>query len=404
METVGVYLKREREAKNISLSEVSRLTKISKFYLDYIEQDNFEKLPQGPYIKGYISSYSRFIGSNVDQVLELYDALNKKEDDPGPPADNRRACVFNSYCSVLRDRTRTSFKAMATTLRDNTARLKASAPFQKAIVIPFKTPTSSPERQMDSAASRLLQVKRNLLALAANVRRLRWRTGLHAGLALIGAGILVLAGVGFYHLFIFDEYPAQPNRAAGKMQQAASAAIARAKAPLPTAISDRSRTAPNQKARRVMGSSPASPPVEQKATQPPAADATRRSTPPMPGAQASQSLQPSGSAVAVSVLKASVCAAIEDRLPAGVNTAFPADVQRVYVWSQIKAQKFPTKIRHIYYFNGRKISDVALNVRSSFWRTWSYKSIANEHYRGQWRVDIAAADGKVLRRLYFKIK
>jgi hypothetical protein len=108
--------------------------------------------------------------------------------------------------------------------------------------------------------------------------------------------------------------------------------------------------------------------------------------------------------VAVSVLKASVCAAIEDRLPAGVNTAFPADIQRVYVWSQIKAQKFPTKIRHIYYFNGRKISDVALNVRSSFWRTWSYKSIANEHYRGQWRVDIASADGKVLRRLYFKIE
>ena len=55
MESVGGYLKKKREAKAISLSEVARLTKISKFYLDYIEKDEFEKLPQGPYIKGYIS-------------------------------------------------------------------------------------------------------------------------------------------------------------------------------------------------------------------------------------------------------------------------------------------------------------------------------------------------------------
>ena len=79
METVGVYLRKEREAKNISLSEVSRQTKISKFYLNYIENDDYEKLPQGPYIKGYISSYSKLIGSDVEEALKLYDSLNDKE-------------------------------------------------------------------------------------------------------------------------------------------------------------------------------------------------------------------------------------------------------------------------------------------------------------------------------------
>jgi cytoskeleton protein RodZ len=78
METVGVYLKRERESKNLSLGEVSRLTKISELYLDYIEKDEFEKLPQGPYAKGYIASYSRLIGGNVDEAISLYEALTIK--------------------------------------------------------------------------------------------------------------------------------------------------------------------------------------------------------------------------------------------------------------------------------------------------------------------------------------
>jgi Protein of unknown function (DUF2914) len=340
----------------------------------------------------------------VDQVLELYDALNKKEDDPGPPAENQRTHIFKTYCIVLRDKARTTFKAMVSTLTARSDRLKASDPIQKAIVIPFKTVNSAPERQMDSAANWQLRIRRNLSALAAKVRPFGWRTGLQAGLALIGAGILVLAGIGFYHLFIYDEYPAMPNRMARRMPPSASAVVARAKAPLPAANSGRSLTAPNPKAQSISGLSPASPPVEKTASQGPAAQATSHSSAEIPGVAARKSPQPSSAAADVTVLKSAVCAAIEDRLPAGVNTAFPASVQRVYVWSQIEARQIPTKIRHIYYFNGRKNSDVTLNVRSSFWRTWSFKSIGDDRYRGQWRVDIASADGKVLRRLYFEIK
>jgi len=76
MQTVGDYLKKEREARNISLREVARLTKISEFYLDYLEKDDYERLPQGPYIKGYISSYVRLIGGNTDEALRLYDSLH----------------------------------------------------------------------------------------------------------------------------------------------------------------------------------------------------------------------------------------------------------------------------------------------------------------------------------------
>jgi hypothetical protein len=74
------------------------------------------------------------------------------------------------------------------------------------------------------------------------------------------------------------------------------------------------------------------------------------------------------------------------------------------VWSAIEVQQVPSEIRHIYYFKDRVISDVSLDVRSPYWRTWSYKIIAKERYRGEWRVDITSADGEVLRRLYFEIK
>ena len=52
MQTIGNYLKSGREARNIGLSEVARSTKISKWYLDCLEKDEFDKMPGGPYIKG----------------------------------------------------------------------------------------------------------------------------------------------------------------------------------------------------------------------------------------------------------------------------------------------------------------------------------------------------------------
>jgi hypothetical protein len=104
------------------------------------------------------------------------------------------------------------------------------------------------------------------------------------------------------------------------------------------------------------------------------------------------------------VLQATVCAEIKNRMPAGVDTSFPTSAQRVFVWSKIHAQQIPSKIRHIYYFDGQKISEVTLDVRSTYWRTWSSKDISNNRYQGEWRVDITSADRKVLRRLYFEVK
>ncbi len=75
MQTFGDYLKRQREARNISLREVAHLTMISERYLDSLEKDDYAKLPEGPYIRGYISSYATSIGINADEALNRFDSL-----------------------------------------------------------------------------------------------------------------------------------------------------------------------------------------------------------------------------------------------------------------------------------------------------------------------------------------
>jgi hypothetical protein len=103
------------------------------------------------------------------------------------------------------------------------------------------------------------------------------------------------------------------------------------------------------------------------------------------------------------VAEANICENVKNRRPAGVRDSFPWSTPRVYVCNLVKAKKFPSKIRHIYYFGGQKISDIALNVLSSSWRTWSYHTISDKRYIGPWRVDITTAEGQLLRRLYFEV-
>ena len=84
MQTIGNYLKSGREARNIRLSEVARSTKISKWYLDCLEKDEFDKIPGGPYIKGYIASYASYIGIEEDEILKRYDSLHLNNEEEIP--------------------------------------------------------------------------------------------------------------------------------------------------------------------------------------------------------------------------------------------------------------------------------------------------------------------------------
>ncbi len=71
-ETIGEYLKRERELRQISLEEVSQGTKISINRLKAIEMDRLDELPAEIFVRGFIKSYAEFIGLVPEDVLLRY--------------------------------------------------------------------------------------------------------------------------------------------------------------------------------------------------------------------------------------------------------------------------------------------------------------------------------------------
>ncbi|PIQ99915.1 MAG: hypothetical protein COV66_09960 [Nitrospinae bacterium CG11_big_fil_rev_8_21_14_0_20_45_15] len=69
----GSFLKSERELRGISLEEISDVTKVRLTFLKAIESNNFDEFPGEVFIKGYIRSYAKAIGSDVDEILNIYD-------------------------------------------------------------------------------------------------------------------------------------------------------------------------------------------------------------------------------------------------------------------------------------------------------------------------------------------
>ncbi len=71
--TLGEKLKQVREKANVSLSEIAKNTKIRKFYLEMLEEGRFDKLPPDVYVKGFLNSYSEYLGIEPTDVMKLYE-------------------------------------------------------------------------------------------------------------------------------------------------------------------------------------------------------------------------------------------------------------------------------------------------------------------------------------------
>lgn len=72
MGAFGDKFRKERERKNISLDDVSNVTKISSRMLQAIEQERFDQLPGGVFNKGFIRAYAKHLGMNDEQAVGDY--------------------------------------------------------------------------------------------------------------------------------------------------------------------------------------------------------------------------------------------------------------------------------------------------------------------------------------------
>ncbi len=98
-ESVGEFLKRERELRQITLEEVAEGTKISIRRLRSIEADQFDDLPAEVFVKGFIKAYAEYIGIDpTDALLRLEENMPQDELDiknvrrlSSPSTDIRRS-------------------------------------------------------------------------------------------------------------------------------------------------------------------------------------------------------------------------------------------------------------------------------------------------------------------------
>src|SRR4030042_6977661 len=78
-ESIGNYLRREREIRKISLREVANHTRVREHLLRAIEEDQFQLLPSATYIKGFLLNYANYVGLDPNDVIQRYETFLKGE-------------------------------------------------------------------------------------------------------------------------------------------------------------------------------------------------------------------------------------------------------------------------------------------------------------------------------------
>jgi hypothetical protein len=68
----GSFIRYVREAQNISIEEMSNITKVSKTYLLAIEDENFKRLPALVFVRGFLMQVARILRLPQDRVLDSY--------------------------------------------------------------------------------------------------------------------------------------------------------------------------------------------------------------------------------------------------------------------------------------------------------------------------------------------
>ena len=71
-ETLGSTLKHQRERREMSVAELSRVTRIPTASLDAIESDRFDELPGEVFVRGFLKAYAQAVGLLPAEVLARY--------------------------------------------------------------------------------------------------------------------------------------------------------------------------------------------------------------------------------------------------------------------------------------------------------------------------------------------
>jgi len=86
MSSLGSYLKRERELRQISVAELAQTTRIPVRILHQLETDEIASLPADVFVRGFLRAYARALAVDEEHVLARYGGRQTPEPPPTLPA------------------------------------------------------------------------------------------------------------------------------------------------------------------------------------------------------------------------------------------------------------------------------------------------------------------------------
>jgi len=72
MASFGEELQRERELRGVPLREIAEATKVNLRFLQALERNEFDTIPGGLFIRGFIRAYATHIGADPEKLVNAY--------------------------------------------------------------------------------------------------------------------------------------------------------------------------------------------------------------------------------------------------------------------------------------------------------------------------------------------
>lgn len=81
-DSLGDFLRRERELQHISLQDISAATKIQLRFLQDLENDAYDQLPPAPFVVGFLRAYAQCLALDPEEIVAVYHAHYGTPDEP----------------------------------------------------------------------------------------------------------------------------------------------------------------------------------------------------------------------------------------------------------------------------------------------------------------------------------
>jgi len=99
---LGDTLRRARQARGITIEDAERATRIPRRYLEALEQENFTILPAPVYARGFLRSYSGYLGLDPAELLPFFPVghVDEPELEPLPQVKQPRTWSMSGIIAV----------------------------------------------------------------------------------------------------------------------------------------------------------------------------------------------------------------------------------------------------------------------------------------------------------------